>query len=80
MGVNDIEELDNTQYTAHYWRTSSKAELLIITFFPSLQTILIVVWSANGDSNALTSEASHNLLNDDTCRCVCASNSVRQIE
>ena len=43
-------------------------------FLSQFATILLVVWSANGDGSALTSEASSNLLNDDTYRCVCASN------
>ena len=45
------------------WQISSKAELLIFTFFPSP-----LVWSANSNSSVLTSKASSkvNLLNDDT--------------
>ena len=37
--------------------------------------ILLVVWSANGNSSVLTSKASFkvNLLNDDTYRGVCAT-------
>ena len=37
-------------------------------FFPSSATILLVVWSANGDAmiSALTSNVSSNLQNDDT--------------
>ena len=44
--------------------------------FP-VAAILLVVWSANGDTSALTnSKASSSLLNDDTYRCVCAGNCV----
>ena len=43
-------------------------------------TILLVVWSTNDDGSALTealtSKASSNLLNDDTYQCICASNCV----
>ena len=44
-----------------------------ISFFPSSGTILLVVWSANGDGSALTSEANSkvNLLNDNTDGIVC---------
>ena len=35
--------------------------------------ILLVVWSANGDSSALTSKAGSNLLNDDTYRLIVSS-------
>ena len=47
------------------WRTSSKAELRILSQFAM---ILVVVWSANGEAtvSALTSKASSNLLHDDT--------------
>ena len=57
------------------------------TFFPSSATLVLVVWSANGDGSYLSvlvsrvncpyfSEDSSNLLNDDTYRCVCAGNCV----
>ena len=50
-------------------------------FFPSSGLIVLAVWSANGDCNALTSKASSkvNLLNDDAYRRVIVS-SFRQIE
>ena len=50
-------------YPAHYLRTSSQAELLVFTFFPSSVMTLLDVWSANGNSSALTS-SKVNLLND----------------
>ena len=40
---------------------SSQAELLTFTFFSSSATILLVVWSANGN-NALTSKASPKVI------------------
>ena len=51
-------------------RTSSQVELLIFTFFPSSAMILLVLWSADGNSSALTSKASSkvNSLNDDSYR------------
>ena len=44
-------------------QTSSQAELL--AFFPTSATILLVVWSANGDATVVlfTSKASSNSLN-----------------
>ena len=44
--------------------------------------ILLVVWSANGNGSALTSNASYrvNLLNDDTYRWTIIVSSFRQIE
>ena len=54
---------------AHY---SARGEPLLkrsssyIHILSKFATILLVVWSANGDCSALTSKASSNLLNDDT--------------
>ena len=50
-----------------------QSSLILLSQFA---TILLVVWSANGDGSALTFKAGSNLLNDDTCRCVCAGNCV----
>ena len=49
--------------------SSSQAELLTFTFFPSSAAILLVVWSANGDCSVLPRPVPKvNLLNDDTYR------------
>ena len=55
-----------------YWETT---EIKLEHAMPQFATILLIVWSANGDGSALTSKASSkvNLLNDDTYRRVCAT-------
>ena len=47
--------------------TNGKPGLLIFTFFPSSATILLIVWSANGDGSTSTKASFKvKLLNDDT--------------
>ena len=52
---------------AHYLHANGEPLLKRNSFLSQFAKILLVVWSANGDGSALTtSEASSNLLNDDT--------------
>ena len=57
-------------------QSSSKAELfkMILSQF---ETILLVIWSANGNGSALTAKANSNLLNDDTYRMILTDAFVR---
>ena len=57
-------------------RGTVKAELLIFTFFPSLQRFCLLSGLQTVAAVALTSNAVSNLLNDDTYRCVCVGNCV----
>ena len=51
-------------------------KVLIFHILSQFAIILFVVWSANDDGSALTSEASSNILNDDAYLCICAGNCV----
>ena len=62
------------------FKTSLQAELLIFTFFPSSATILLVVWSANGDGYSALTSPKVNLLSDDTYQWNWAVSSFGQIE
>ena len=44
--ITEETRVCKAHYPARCWRTSSQAEFLTFTFFPSSATILLVAWSA----------------------------------
>ena len=76
LGGAEITRAHNAHYPACQWRNSSKQGGSHIRIHSQFATILLVVWSANGDGSALTSKVSSDLLNYDTYLIVCAGNFV----